>query len=254
MKINFLGSGSWQGTPAPFGDDEISKNVSWDTKDFRFRTSLHIQTSAGKTILVEVTPDIRLQSWKYNLKKPDAILISHWHWDHLFGLLELDWYAEKNKLSVYGNNVTKQWCDKSMGHININFNQFDSFESFTIDNIIVTPIPVKHVHKTHGFIFENNETGKKFVYLSDFFDIPVKTLESILDAESVTVDATYLESEIDDDLTHMQKNQFVSFFDKIKGPELILTNLGSYQNITHSDFENKFPNQTIAFDGMTRVV
>ena len=107
MEVTFLGSGCWQGIPAPFGDDEISQSVEWGSKDFRFRTSLHITTDKGKHILVEATPDVRLQSWKFKIGKPDAILISHWHWDHLFGLLDLDYFAYKNRLVVYGNKVTK---------------------------------------------------------------------------------------------------------------------------------------------------
>jgi len=106
FKLTFIGSGCWQGIPALFGDDTISQNVEWGSKDFRFRTSLHIETENKKNIIVEATPDIRLQSWKFKLNVPDAILISHWHWDHLFGLLDVDWFAEKNGLTVYGNRLS----------------------------------------------------------------------------------------------------------------------------------------------------
>lgn len=39
LKLNFIGSGCWQGIPAPFCEDKISKKVKWNSKDFRFRTS-----------------------------------------------------------------------------------------------------------------------------------------------------------------------------------------------------------------------
>ncbi len=249
-KITFLGSGSWQGVPAPFGDDEISKSVEWGSKDFRFRTSLLVQTHNGKNILVEVTPDIRLQSWKYKLTRPDAVLVSHWHWDHLFGLLDLDWFAEKNSLRVYGNRVTKEWQENSMGHINVNFSVFESFKTFVIDNVEITPVPVNHVEETHGFIFKNLETGKAFAYLSDFSSIPDHTSEKLSTSDYATIDATYLASDIDDDLTHVQKDQFPKLFTSIDGPQLILTNIGSYQNLSHDDFQAMFSQQTIAYDGM----
>lgn len=251
MKVTFLGTGGWQGIPAPFGDDEISKKVTFDSNDFRFRTSLLIETIRGKKILIEATPDIRLQSWKYQFGKPDAIFISHWHWDHLWGLLDLDWQAEKSKLSVYGNSVTQKWYDENMSHISVDFTQFKSFEQIQIDNVLITPIPVHHVVDTNGFIFENTETGDKFVYLADFFDIQESTIEMISDAKNITIDATYLDSDINDDLTHMQKDKFESLFNKFQDSELILTNIGSYQGFRHSDFEEKFSEQTIAFDGMT---
>lgn len=252
MKLTFLGSGCWQGIPAPFGDDQISQQVEWNSKDFRFRTSLHIETENGKSIIVEATPDIRLQSWKFGLKKPDAILISHWHWDHLFGLLDLDWIAEKDQLLVYGNSVSKEWYDERMGHINVDFQVFDSYQSFVIDNVKITPIAVDHVDKTDGFLFEDRKSGKKIAYLSDLHGLPQKTAELIDGIDVVITDATYLESDIDDDSTHLQKDQFEPFLQSLNAKEVILTHIGSYQGLSHKDLEERFPQYTIAFDGMSR--
>ncbi len=252
MSFTFLGSGCWQGIPAPFGDDEISRKVAWDSKDFRFRTSLHLQTENGKSIIVEATPDIRLQSWKFKLAKPDAILVSHWHWDHLFGLLDLDWFAEKNTLTVYGNSVTKEWYDSRMRHLRVDFRVFESYQSFTIDNVQITPIAVHHVEDTNGFLFEDMNSGKKFAYLSDLYGMPAKTADLTRHIDAIITDATYLESDISDDPTHFQKDQIIPFLEKLNVEEIILTNIGSYQGLTHADLEKKFPQYTIAYDGMER--
>ena len=253
MKITFIGSGCWQGIPAPFSEDLISQNVKWGSKDFRFRTSIYIETSNGKSVLIEMTPDIRMQSWKFKLKKPDAILVSHWHWDHFFGLLDLEWFAEKHKLMVYGNQITEQWYRNRMGHVPIEFVVFDSYKPFMLDNIKITPILVDHVKQTDGFIVEDVEDGGKFVYLSDFYSIPVKTLAMISDADAITFDATYLESSIDDDLTHIQKDQIMPLLKNIKANEIILTNIGSYNGMTHSDLIEKYSPHTIAYDGLELV-
>ena len=226
--------------------------MEWGSKDFRFRTSLFIETEKGKKILVEVTPDIRLQSWKFKLEKPDIILISNWHWDHLFGLLDLDWFAQKNVMTVYGNKVTKKWYTERMGHIGVDFHVFNSYRSFEIDNIIITPILVHHVEETHGFLFEDKLSGKKFVYLSDLYAIPPETAECISGADAITVDATYLESDVDDDDTHLKKDQIKPFLESLNVGEIILTNIGSYQGLTHTEFEQRFSQYTIAYDGMNR--
>lgn len=252
MKITFLGSGCWQGIPAPFGDDAISQNVEWNSKDFRFRTSLHIETNNGKSIIVEATPDIKLQSWKFRLKKPDAILISHWHWDHLFGLLDLDWFASKNTLTVHGNATTKEWYDDRMSHIKVHFQVFESYQAFRVDNIIITPIAVHHVEKTDGFLFEDVNSGKKIAYFSDLHGIPEKTAELTKNIDLIITDATYLASDINDDPTHFQKDQIIPFLEGLRAKEIILTNIGSYQGMTHNDFEKKFSQYTIAHDGMVR--
>ncbi len=250
IKLTFLGSGCWQGIPAPFGDDMISKNVIWGSKDFRFRTSLHIETDKGKSILVEVTPDIRLQSWKFNVSKPEVCLVSHWHWDHLFGLLDLGWFVEKHGLTVYGNHTTKKFYNSQMAHLKVDFKVFESFKPFVVDNIRITPIPVNHVEDTHGFLFEDISTGHKVVYLSDLCGIPPETNISIQNADAIISDATYLESEIHDDPTHLQKEQIIPFFRQLSADRIILTNIGSYQGLTHEDLEGRFPQYTIAYDGM----
>ncbi len=252
MKVTFIGSGGWQGVPAPFGADKISRSIEWGSKDFRFRTSLHIETAHGRTILVELTPDIRLQSWRFNIKKPDAVVVSHWHWDHLFGLLELEFFAEKNKLLIYGNSIAKEWYDRAMAHVPVDFTVFNTYEPFVIDNIKVTPLRVDHVEDTDGFMFEDMDSEKKFVYLSDFYNIPEKTLDLIKGADVVTVDATYLDSSISDDDTHVQREDFATLFKKIDAKEVVLVNIGSYQGFTHNDFVKKYPMHTIAYDGMVR--
>jgi len=252
MKLTFLGSGCWQGIPAPFGSDKISQNVEWDSKDFRFRTSLHIETENGKSIVVEATPDIRLQSWKFKLKKPNAILISHWHWDHMFGLLDLDWFAEKNALVVYGNSVTKKWYDERMSHVKVGFQTFGSYKSFEIDNIKITPIAVHHVEGTDGFLFEDLNCGKKFAYFSDLRGIPDKTSDLVKNIDAIITDATYIESNIDDDPTHLQRDQTTPFLESLNAKEIILTNIGSYHDLTHENLKKKFPQYTIAYDGLSR--
>ncbi len=254
FKLTFLGSGCWQGIPAPFGEDKISRDVRWGSKDFRFRTSLHIETENGKSFIVEATPDIRLQSWKFKLKNPDAILISHWHWDHLFGLLDLGWFSEKNKLTVYGNKITNQWCYDRMSHITIDFKLFKSYESWEIDNIKITPIIVNHVEGTDGFLFEDLKSGKKVAYLADLNGMPNKTADLIKDIDIIVTDVTYIESDINDDSTHLQKEEIVPFLSRLKSREIILTHIGSYQNLTHKDLETKFPQYTFAFDGLERVI
>ena len=252
IKITFIGSGCWQGIPAPFGGDKISQSVEWGSKDFRFRTSLHIETEKGKSIIVEATPDIRLQSWKFKLGKPDAILVSHWHWNHLFGLLDLDWFAKKSPLIVYGNSVTKEWYEERMNHVNVNFRTFKSYEPFEIDNLRITPIVVDHVSDTDGFLFEDLNSGKRFAYLSDLSGVPADTAGMIKDIDLIITDVTYIESDIDDDSTHLKKDQIIPFLESIKAKEIVLTNIGSYQKLTHDDLEQKFPQYTIAYDGMER--
>jgi phosphoribosyl 1,2-cyclic phosphate phosphodiesterase len=252
FNLTFLGSGCWQGIPAPFCEDKISKKVKWNSKDFRFRTSFLIKTKNNKKIIVEATPDIRLQSWKFKLEKPDAILISHWHWDHFFGLMDLNWFAEKNQLTVYGNESTQKWYSSTIKHVPVNFIKFESYVPFEVDNLKITPIAVNHVDKTDGFIFEDKYGGNKIVYLPDLYSIPEQTAQAIKNANAVILDSTYLGSDINDDSTHLKNDQFAQFLSNISTNEIILTGIGSYHGLTYKNLVKKYPQYTICYDGMKR--
>ena len=250
IKLKFIGSGCWQGIPSPFCDDEISKNVKWNTKDFRFRTSLYIETENSKKILIEITPDIRLQSWKFNLRVPDMIFVSHWHFDHFFGLLDLEWQMEKNKVKIYSNKITKNWYNKSFKHIPIDFKVISTKDSIVIDNLKIIPFKVKHVNETFGFIFENIKTNKKFTYLPDFYDIPKNSLSLINRTDIISVDSTYLEKGIEDS-THLESKEIINFIEsKIKVKKIILMNINSFCEKNHKELIKKYKKYEISYDGM----
>ena len=90
-------------------------------------------------------------------------------------------------------------------------------------------------------------------YLADLNGVPNRTAKLIKDIDVIITDATYLDSDISDDPTHLQKNELIPFLKNLKAKEIILTHIGSYQGMTHKDFESKFPQYTIAYDGLERM-
>lgn len=246
--IKFIGSGCWQGTPAPFCDDKISPTVLLNKKDFRFRTSLALYSKTGKMVIFEITPDIRLQSWKYKLPKPESFFVTHWHFDHLFGLFELDWYAEKYGLNIYVNKDTKKFIDKSINHVNASIKLFKNFKEIVFEEYIITPFEVNHVHSTHGFlIFDGN---KKIAYIPDWNGLPEESFRLIEGADIIICDATYLQSSLTDDKTHFSHSELLSYVKKFNKSKIVFTNIGSFSNVTHEELVKKYPKYAISFDGM----
>ena len=83
MKITFLGTGTSTGVPAIGCDCPTCK--SNDPRDKRFRSSV-LLSYAGRNVLIDTTPDLRLQALNNNIRQLDAILFTHSHADHIFGL------------------------------------------------------------------------------------------------------------------------------------------------------------------------
>ena len=83
MKLTFLGTGTSTGVPSIGCDCDTC--VSDDPRDKRLRVSILIE-HAGRSILVDTSIDFRQQALRANIRHLDAVLITHCHVDHVFGL------------------------------------------------------------------------------------------------------------------------------------------------------------------------
>jgi len=139
MRFIFLGTGTSAGVPAIACDCEVC--TSEDPRDRRTRTGACVQwidaTGQERVVLIDTTPDLREQALRHRLRRCDAILYTHNHVDHVFGLDEvrrfnavmqapIDVYAEKHTMDslrrVYEhvfdaeNNVNKSFVATLIAH------------------------------------------------------------------------------------------------------------------------------------------
>lgn len=84
--LQFLGTGASAGVPII--GCSCATCTSKNEKNQRFRTSAIINVN-GSSILIDAGPDLRMQALNYGIKRVDALLISHSHYDHIGGLEEL---------------------------------------------------------------------------------------------------------------------------------------------------------------------
>src|SRR3982751_1480663 len=83
MRLTFLGTGTSTGVPSIGCECETC--TSTDPRDKRLRVSIIIEHD-GHTVLVDTSADFRQQALRFGLKSLDAVLITHCHADHIFGL------------------------------------------------------------------------------------------------------------------------------------------------------------------------
>ncbi len=83
MKIIFLGTGTSQGVPVIACDCETCR--SGDIHDKRLRTSILIEKDET-TLVIDAGPDFRQQMLRENVKRLDAIILTHEHKDHIAGM------------------------------------------------------------------------------------------------------------------------------------------------------------------------
>jgi len=94
MRFVFLGTGTSSGVPAVGCDCAVCRSA--DPRDRRLRTSaaLIFDDPQGneRVVLLDCGPDFREQALRAELKRLDAILLTHTHVDHTWGLDEVRRY------------------------------------------------------------------------------------------------------------------------------------------------------------------
>src|SRR5438128_3212783 len=83
IELLFLGTGTSAGVPMIGCHCEVCRSA--DPRDKRTRTSCVI-SQAGTRVLVDTTPELRLQCVANDVHAIDAVVYTHAHADHVMGL------------------------------------------------------------------------------------------------------------------------------------------------------------------------
>lgn len=197
LTFTFLGSGTSQGVPMLAS--EYPESFLANPKNHRTRPSIFIETPAVK-ILVDTTPEFRIQGLREKIKWIDAVIITHAHADHIMGMDDLRRFCDvkKGSMPIYATAET-------MDHLRRVFiYAFDGRPippgyfhpdpkvitgEFQIGDLRVTPFALPHgrIHST-GLLFE--QAGeKKLAYLSDCKSVPEAVIGRVKDVQVAVLDA-----------------------------------------------------------------
>ena len=174
MKITILGCGASYGVPSllkGFGSCN-PKNP----KNIRYRSSILIE-ELGQNILIDTPPEIRLELLREKVKKIDALLYTHCHYDHMAGAEDvrnftykqdkvLDIYGTKHDLNVFKNQM-KFVFRKPQNASSITLNPIKMYKPFKAKGISILPIK-----QYHGSINSVGYRIGNFAYSTD-----VKTMD-----------------------------------------------------------------------------
>lgn len=182
MKVIVLGCGSSGGVPLITGEWGACDPLN--PKNRRTRTSVLVQVD-GHNILIDTSPDLRHQLLANEISHIDAVLYTHAHADHVFGIDELRQIAVRKRLAAIPCYANRQMCEYLKKTFSYGFHEADPlyppflksvpFDGpFMIGNVRITPYPQQHGHwVSFGFRIDD------FAYSTDFSDIPLASLEHL---------------------------------------------------------------------------
>jgi phosphoribosyl 1,2-cyclic phosphate phosphodiesterase len=249
LRITFLGTGTSGGVPMIACDCAIC--TSKNEKDKRLRSSILVQ-SETTTLVVDTTPDFRLQMLRENVKKLNAVIFTHPHKDHIAGLDDIRAFNffQKKPVEVYANKLTEEALRREFYYI-FSEKKYPGIpdiilhtipdETFKVGDIPVIPILVHHLKMpVLGFRFG------KFTYITDANRIEDEEKEKIKGSEILVVNALRQKEHI----SHFNLQQAIDLVTELKIPTAYLTHI-SHQMGLHEEVNNQLPpNIQLAFDGL----
>ncbi len=105
LTITFLGTGTSHGVPMIGCDCDVCR--SENPRNKRTRCSALVECGV-KRILIDTSPELRLQAIREGIDRIDAIIYTHAHVDHLFGLDDCRRFNEVSgmPIPIYGSEST----------------------------------------------------------------------------------------------------------------------------------------------------
>ncbi len=246
MKITFLGTGTSVGIPSIGCDCDTC--LSDDRRDKRLRASILIEEGAYK-IVVDTSTDFRYQALRIGLKRLDAVLFTHAHADHCFGLDDARPLMYRNKMAipVYATDVTWE------GLLRVYAYAFQPSQSgvpqiiphtiesdFTLCGLEIKPLTV-----LHGALAVTAFRIGNFAYVTDCNVIPDTTLAELRGLDVLVIDALRFKTHP----THMTLDEALGYIKKLQPQRALLTHIS--HDIKHAETSGHLPEGVeIAYDGL----
>jgi phosphoribosyl 1,2-cyclic phosphate phosphodiesterase len=255
MKLTFLGTGTSVGVPMIGCHCEVCS--SNDPRDRRLRTGLMIEVEDGgepKRLVVDVSADFRQQALREKIDRIDALLVTHCHADHVFGLDDIrPINFRRGAIPLYASESTWRGLRRvffyifEREHIGGGLPQLIPHTvdgDFEVSGLRVTPVPVIHGRsEVTGFRFSDGRCDVAFI--TDCNEIPAESLEKLRSLDLLIIDALRYKPHP----THLHVEQTLAYIAELKPRRALLTHIG--HDLKHAEASRHLPdNVELAYDGL----
>jgi len=249
LDITILGSGTSTGIPVIGCNCPVC--TSADPRNRRTRCSALLQYGVHN-ILIDTSPDLRLQALREDIRHIDAVLYTHSHADHMHGIDDLRSFSlhSGKPIPVYGSTRTLKRVRENFSYIFDDMDQpgfipqltlFPVEISFELFELQIIPIPL-----LHGQMQVLGYRCGPLAYLTDCSAIPDSSLELLEDLELLVLDGLRFKPH----KTHFNIDQAVQMAQTIGARQTWLTHLS--HDVDHPRHEPQLPEGIyLAYDGQT---
>lgn len=244
MKLRFLGTGTSFGVPVIGCDCGVC--TSSDRRDRRTRHGALVE-EAGRRLLVDTPPELRLQLVEAGVRAVDGIWFTHCHADHLHGLDDVRVFSERSgePLEVYAGAECAATLRDRFAYVfdprirpmvgtskpEARITEVRPFEAVEAAGMALVPLPVPHgTMEVLGF-----RTGA-LGYVTDAKTLPPATLDALRGVRVLVLNALWYGRPHP---THFSVEEAVAAAEAVGAERTFLTHLS--HRVGHAELERRLP-------------
>jgi phosphoribosyl 1,2-cyclic phosphate phosphodiesterase len=261
LEVVILGCGSSAGVPRADGDWGACDPA--DQRNQRTRCSLMVRRRGPDgpanetTLIVDAAPELRLQTSAAQVKRLDALLLTHDHADQCHGIDDIRAFAlrQRRLITCWSDRETHDSLLRRFGYV---FHGQGAYPA--IADIRLTPphgtrwrvdgpsgsIPVVTFEQDHGFGLKS--LGYRFgpvAYSSDVVDLPEASFAALEGLDLWIVDALRYTPHP----THAHVDKTLAWIERVRPRRALLTNM--HIDLDYAELASRLPDGvTPAHDGL----
>ena len=192
MKVTFMGTGTSVGVPAI--GCRCAVCASTDPRNKRTRASVLLRCD-GTQVLIDASIDLRQQVLREEIDALDAVLVTHGHADHVFGLDDVRMFnfRQKRPMPIHGSPRTLAELQRTFWYVFQTRTDASSRPQlalepvdgpFRVGGLDVVPFTI-----LHGDAPILGYRMGRFAYITDGKSVPPETLPLLRDLDVLVINA-----------------------------------------------------------------
>jgi phosphoribosyl 1,2-cyclic phosphate phosphodiesterase len=256
FRVTMMGSGTSTGVPVIGCTCAVC--TSADPRNKRWRPGLKLEIADGAAngiVLIDTPTDLRAQALRFGLPRLDAVLYTHQHADHIFGLddIRIFNFRQRRAIPCYGAEGALAAIRRTFAYVfergqegggKPQIELIPIREPFELLGLTIVPVPV-----WHGTLEVLGYRIGRFAYVTDCSLIPETSFQMLEGVEILILDALRYRPHP----THFSLEEAIAAAERIGAARTIFTHLS--HDVDHGAPKVALPDgMELGYDGLVFTV